>query len=308
MIESIDAPTIYDVPILMQKEKLDEVVLKKLHVKSTQKANLTQWNQFLKKFKEPKHEVNIGLIGKYVELKDAYKSIAEAFNHSGAANETKVNVHWIHSENLYPKNIASTLKNLDGVLVAPGFGSRGIDGKIEAIKFVRENNIPFFGICLGMQMATIEFARNVLGWKDAHSTEMKEYTQYPVIALMDEQKNIINKGGTMRLGSYSCSLSKNTKAFKAYGTVEIEERHRHRYEFNNEYKSDFEKAGFKCSGINPDSGLVEIIEIPKHPFFVAAQFHPEYKSTVMNPHPLFKAFVKAALIHHKSMDKKNKTS
>lgn len=308
VIESIDAPTIYDVPILMQKEKLDEVVLKKLHVKSTQKANLTQWNQFLKKFKEPKHEVNIGLIGKYVELKDAYKSIAEAFNHSGAANETKVNVHWIHSENLYPKNIASTLKNLDGVLVAPGFGSRGIDGKIEAIKFVRENNIPFFGICLGMQMATIEFARNVLGWKDAHSTEMKEYTQYPVIALMDEQKNIINKGGTMRLGSYSCSLSKNTKAFKAYGTVEIEERHRHRYEFNNEYKSDFEKAGFKCSGINPDSGLVEIIEIPKHPFFVAAQFHPEYKSTVMNPHPLFKAFVKAALIHHKSMEKKNKTS
>jgi len=308
VIESIDAPTIYDVPILMQKEKLDEVVLKKLHVKSTQKANLTQWNQFLKKFKEPKNEVNIGLIGKYVELKDAYKSIAEAFNHSGAANETKVNVHWIHSENLYTKNVASTLKNLDGVLVAPGFGSRGIDGKIEAIKFVRENNIPFFGICLGMQMATIEFARNVLGWKDAHSTEMKEYTKYPVIALMDEQKNIINKGGTMRLGSYSCLLSKNTKAFKAYGTTEIEERHRHRYEFNNEYKSDFEKAGFKCSGINPDSGLVEIIEIPKHPFFVAAQFHPEYKSTVMNPHPLFKAFVKAALAHHKTMNKKNKTT
>jgi len=304
VIESIDAPTIYDVPILMQKEKLDEVVLKKLHVKSTQKANLTQWNQFLKKFKEPKHEVNIGLIGKYVELKDAYKSIAEAFNHSGAAIETKVNVHWIHSENLYPKNVANTLKNLDGVLVAPGFGSRGIDGKIEAIKYVRENNIPFFGICLGMQMATIEFARNVLGWKDAHSTEMKEYTKYPVIALMDEQKNIINKGGTMRLGSYACVLSKNTKAYKAYGTAEIEERHRHRYEFNNEYKSDFEKAGFKCSGINPDSGLVEIIEIPKHPFFVAAQFHPEYKSTVMNPHPLFKAFIKAALNHHKNMSKK----
>lgn len=304
VIESIDAPTIYDVPILMQKEKLDEVVLKKLHVKSTQKANLTHWNQFLKKFKEPKHEVNIGLIGKYVELKDAYKSIAEAFNHSGAANETKVNVHWIHSENLYPKNVANTLKNLDGVLVAPGFGSRGIDGKIEAIKYVRENNIPFFGICLGMQMATIEFARNVLGWKDAHSTEMKEYTKYPVIALMDEQKNIINKGGTMRLGSYACVLSKNTKAYKAYGVSEIEERHRHRYEFNNEYKKDFEKAGFKCSGINPDSGLVEIIEIPKHPFFVAAQFHPEYKSTVMNPHPLFKAFIKAALTYHKSMSNK----
>jgi CTP synthase len=275
-----------------------------LHVKSTQKANLTQWNQFLKKFKEPKHEVNIGLIGKYVELKDAYKSIAEAFNHSGAAIETKVNVHWIHSENLYAKNVVNTLKNLDGVLVAPGFGSRGIDGKIEAIKYVRENNIPFFGICLGMQMATIEFARNVLGWKDAHSTEMKEYTKYPVIALMDEQKNIINKGGTMRLGSYACVLSKNTKAYKAYGTAEIEERHRHRYEFNNEYKSDFEKAGFKCSGINPDSGLVEIIEIPKHPFFVAAQFHPEYKSTVMNPHPLFKAFIKAALNHHKNVSKK----
>ncbi len=301
VIESIDAPTIYDVPILMQNEKLDEVVLKKLHVKSTQKPDLTQWNQFLKRYKEPKHEVNIGLVGKYVELKDAYKSIAEAFNHSGSANETRVNVHWIHSENLLPKNVASTLKGLDGILVAPGFGSRGIDGKLEAIRYVRENNIPFFGICLGMQMATIEFARNVLGWKDAHSTEMKENTKYPVIALMDEQKTVVNKGGTMRLGSYTCKLDKKSKAYKAYGTDVIEERHRHRYEFNNAYKSDFEKAGLKCMGMNPDTGLVEVIEIPTHPFFVAAQYHPEYKSTVMNPHPLFVAFVKAALAQKKSV-------
>jgi len=304
VIESIDAPTIYDVPLLMQKEKLDEVVLKKLKVKSTQKPNLTQWNKFLKRYKEPKHEVNIGLIGKYVELKDAYKSIAEAFNHSGSANETKVNVHWIHSENLYPKNVSNTIKNLDGVLVAPGFGSRGIDGKIEAIKFVRENNIPFFGICLGMQMATIEFARNVLGWKDAHSTEMKEYTKYPVIALMDEQKTVVNKGGTMRLGSYTCQLDKKSKAYKAYGQEIIEERHRHRYEFNNAYKADFEKAGLRCTGMNPDTGLVEVIEIPSHPYFVAAQYHPEYKSTVMNPHPLFVSFVKAALQYKKSKTNK----
>ncbi|MEY3597618.1 MAG: hypothetical protein RL521_40 [Bacteroidota bacterium] len=301
VIESIDAPTIYDVPILMQNEKLDEVVLKKLHVKSTVKPDLAQWNQFLKKYKEPKHEVNIGLVGKYVELKDAYKSIAEAFNHSGSANETKVNVHWIHSEELLPKNVAATLKGLDGILVAPGFGSRGIDGKLEAIRYVRENNIPFFGICLGMQMATIEFARNVLGWKDAHSTEMKENTAYPVIALMDEQKTVVNKGGTMRLGSYTCKLDKKSKAYKAYGTDVIEERHRHRYEFNNAYKSDFEKAGLKCTGMNPDTGLVEVVEIPTHPFFVAAQYHPEYKSTVMNPHPLFVAFVKAALAHKKGL-------
>ncbi len=304
VIESIDAPTIYDVPLLMQNEKLDEVVLKKLKVKSTVKPDLAQWNTFLKRYKEPKHEVNIGLIGKYVELKDAYKSIAEAFNHSGSANETKVNIHWIHSENLYPKNVAATVKNLDGVLVAPGFGSRGIDGKIEAIKFVRENNIPFFGICLGMQMATIEFARNVLGWKDAHSTEMKEYTKHPVIALMDEQKSVVNKGGTMRLGSYTCQLDKKSKAYKAYGTDVIEERHRHRYEFNNAYKADFEKAGLKCTGMNPDTGLVEVIEIPSHPYFVAAQYHPEYKSTVMNPHPLFVSFVKAALQYKKSKKKK----
>jgi CTP synthase len=301
VIESIDAPTIYDVPILMQNEKLDEVVLKKLHVKSTVKPDLAQWNQFLKKYKEPKHEVNIGLVGKYVELKDAYKSIAEAFNHSGSANETKVNIHWIHSEELLPKNVAATLKGLDGILVAPGFGSRGIDGKLEAIRYVRENNIPFFGICLGMQMATIEFARNVLGWKDAHSTEMKENTAYPVIALMDEQKTVVNKGGTMRLGSYTCKLDKKSKAYKAYGTDVIEERHRHRYEFNNAYKSDFEKAGLKCTGMNPDTGLVEVVEIPTHPFFVAAQYHPEYKSTVMNPHPLFVAFVKAALAHKKGL-------
>lgn len=293
VIQSIDAETIYDVPLLMQKEKLDEVVLRKLHLKSKSKLDLRKWEQFLLKLKNPKKQVNVGLVGKYVELKDAYKSIAEAFIHAGASIECKVNIQWIHSEEIFAKNVAAKLSNLDGILVAPGFGSRGIDGKIEAIKFAREKQIPFFGICLGMQIATIEFARNVLGFKDAHSTEMKAYTKHPVICLMEEQKSIVNKGGTMRLGSYPCALKKGSKAYKAYGKINVEERHRHRFEFNNEYKEAFEKAGMKCVGTNPKSGLVEIIELDKHPFFVASQFHPEYKSTVMNPHPLFVAFVKA---------------
>lgn len=299
VIESIDAETIYDVPVLMLEEKLDEVVLEKLGVKSKKKPDLKKWEDFLSRFKNPKSHVTIALVGKYVELKDAYKSIAEAFNHAGAANETHVDIKWVHSEEIYAKNVAEKLDGVDGILVAPGFGSRGIDGKIEAIRFARENNIPFFGICLGMQIATIEFARNVLGLTDAHSTEMKEYTQHPVICLMAEQKTIVNKGGTMRLGSYPCKVVKGSKAYKAYGKDMIEERHRHRFEFNNDYKEMYEKAGFKATGINPDSNLVEIIELDNHPYFVAAQFHPEYKSTVMNPHPLFVSFVKAALVKAK---------
>jgi CTP synthase len=295
VIQSIDAETIYDVPVLMQEEKLDEVVLEKLSVKSKKKPDLKKWMEFLNRYKHPKSTVTIALVGKYVELKDSYKSIAEAFNHSGAANEVHVDIRWVHSEEIFPKNVEEKLGDVDGILVAPGFGSRGIDGKIEAIKFARENNIPFFGICLGMQMATIEFARNVLGLADAHSSEMKEYTQHPVICLMAEQKSIVNKGGTMRLGSYPCKVLKGTKAYKAYGSEHVDERHRHRFEFNNDYKEMFEKAGFKATGINPDSGLVEIIEIENHPYFLAAQFHPEYKSTVMNPHPLFVSFVKAAM-------------
>lgn len=294
VIESIDAETIYDVPLLMLEEKLDEVVLEKLNVKSKKKPDLKKWTDFLDRYKNPKSKVTIALVGKYVELKDAYKSIVEAFNHSGAANETQVDIRWVHSEEIYAKNVEEKLHGIHGLLVAPGFGSRGIDGKIEAIRYARENKIPFFGICLGMQVATIEFARNVLGYADAHSTEMKEYTQHPVICLMAEQKSVVNKGGTMRLGSYPCRLSKGSKALKAYGKELIDERHRHRFEFNNDYKVIFEKAGFKCTGINPDSGLVEIIELDNHPYFVAAQFHPEYKSTVMNPAPLFVSFVKAA--------------
>ena len=300
VIQSIDAETIYDVPVLMQEEKLDEVVLEKLSVKSKKKPDLKKWMEFLNRYKHPKSTVTIALVGKYVELKDSYKSIAEAFNHSGAANEVHVDIRWVHSEEIFPKNVEEKLGDVDGILVAPGFGSRGIDGKIEAIKFARENNIPFFGICLGMQMATIEFARNVLGLADAHSSEMKEYTQHPVICLMAEQKSIVNKGGTMRLGSYPCKVLKGTKAYKAYGSELVDERHRHRFEFNNDYKEMFEKAGFKATGINPDSGLVEIIEIENHPYFLAAQFHPEYKSTVMNPHPLFVSFVKAAMERKRS--------
>ena len=300
VIQSIDAETIYDVPVLMQEEKLDEVVLEKLGVKSKKKPDLKKWMEFLNRYKNPKSTVTIALVGKYVELKDSYKSIAEAVNHSGAANEVHVDIRWVHSEEIFPKNVEEKLGDVDGILVAPGFGSRGIDGKIEAIKFARENNIPFFGICLGMQMATIEFARNVLGLADAHSSEMKEYTKHPVICLMAEQKSVVNKGGTMRLGSYPCKVVKGSKAYKAYGTERVDERHRHRFEFNNDYKEMFEKAGFKATGINPDSGLVEIIEIENHPYFLAAQFHPEYKSTVMNPHPLFVSFVKAAMERKRS--------
>ncbi len=294
VIQSIDASTIYDVPLLMLNEGFDTVVLQKLGMKNKRKPDLKKWNQFLERFKNPKAEVKIGLIGKYVELKDAYKSIAEAFIHAGAENETKVNIEWIHSEDISHKNSAKKLGNLDGILVAPGFGSRGIDGKIEAIRYARENKVPFFGICLGMQCAVIEFARNVLNMKDAHSTEMKEYTPFPVINLMAEQKSISNLGGTMRLGSYPCELVEGSKAQKAYKSIDIEERHRHRFEFNNDYLELFVESGMVPTGLNPESGLVEIVEVQDHPWFVGAQFHPEYKSTVAAPHPLFVGFVKAA--------------
>jgi CTP synthase len=294
VIESRDAESIYDVPLLMQEEELDKVVLEKLNLSSKTIPNLDDWKSFLQRLKNPTTEINIALIGKYVELKDSYKSISESFIHAGVANECRVNVRWIHSEKLTKENVSIELKEMDGILVAPGFGSRGIAGKIEAVRFARENNIPFFGICLGMQCAVIEFARNVLGLKDAHTTEISEDTKNPVISMMEEQKNISNMGGTMRLGAYKCELKPDSKAAIAYKTEKITERHRHRYEFNNNYLEKFEEKGMIATGKNPESGLVEVIEIPSHPWFVGAQFHPEYKSTVAKPHPLFVAFVKAS--------------
>ncbi|MBS1526820.1 MAG: CTP synthase [Bacteroidetes bacterium] len=295
VIESIDASTIYDVPLLMLKEQLDKTVLTKLRLSHKNEPDLESWKEFLGRLKNPTSEVRIGLVGKYVELPDAYKSINEAFIHAGAKNECKVRVTYIPSEQLTPENAVERLKGLHGVLVAPGFGERGFEGKIEAIRYVRENNIPFFGICLGMQCAVVEFGRNVLGLTNANSTEMNEFTPYPVIAMMEEQKKIKNKGGTMRLGAYSCDVKKGTKAYGIYGKTHISERHRHRFEFNNEYLKQYEEAGMLPSGINPDNNLVEIIELKKHPFFIGGQFHPELKSTVANPHPLFVNFVAASL-------------
>ncbi len=294
VIESIDAPTIYDVPLLMLKEHLDKTVLAKLKLSSSKEPDLESWKDFLGKLKNPTKDVRIGLVGKYVELPDAYKSIIESFIHAGASNECKVNVEYIHSEHINADNVKEKLGHLHGVLVAPGFGSRGIEGKLDAIQFVRENNIPFFGICLGMQCAVIEFARNVLKMKGAHSTEMDDKTKYPVIDMMAEQKKIKNKGGTMRLGSYACEIQKGTKAHSIYGKSRIKERHRHRFEFNNKFLKQFNEAGMITSGVNPETELVEIIELKNHPFFVAGQFHPELKSTVANPHPLFVKFVEAA--------------
>lgn len=299
VIESRDAETIYDVPMLMLAEELDKVVLEKLGLTAKTTPDLDSWKAFLDRHKHPKSEVNIGLIGKYVELKDSYKSISEAFIHAGAQNECKVNLKWIHSEKLTPENVDNELSGLDGILVAPGFGSRGINGKIDAVRYARENNIPFFGICLGMQCAVIEFARNVLGFEDAHTTEIAEDCKYPVISMMEEQKHIANLGGTMRLGAYKCELKPKSKASMAYNSDVISERHRHRFEFNNDYLEQFEQNGMIATGRNPDTGLVEIVEIPSHPWFVGAQFHPEYKSTVANPHPLFVSFVKASLENKK---------
>lgn len=299
VIEALDAETIYDVPILMRKEKLAERVLSKLKMPNKNEPNLDQWKTFLGKLKNPTDEVTIGLVGKYVELPDAYKSIAEAFIHAGAVNECKVNIEWISSETITIENCPSILGKLDGILVAPGFGERGVEGKITAIKYIRESKIPFFGICLGMQCAVIEFARNVLHLKGASSTELDEKTKHPVIDLMEEQKKVTDKGGTMRLGAYPCELKKGSKASAVYGKTKISERHRHRYEFNNRYLKQIEDAGLMATGINPDTGLVEVVELKDHPWFIGTQYHPELKSTVLNPHPLFVKFVEAAMEHKK---------
>lgn len=294
VIEAPDASTIYEVPLLMMNEQLDLIVLQKMNIANYGEADLHRWKEFLDKLKYPKAKLTIGLIGKYVELQDAYKSILEAFIHAGAINECKVQVVPIHSESLTPENVAEKLETLDGLLVAPGFGHRGIEGKITAVKHARESGLPFFGICLGMQMAIIEYGRNVLGIRDAHSTEMAPDTEGAVIDMMEEQKSITAKGGTMRLGAYKCQIKTGTLAHKIYGTTTISERHRHRYEFNNEYLDIYEKNGMVASGMNPETGLVEIIELPDHPFFIGSQYHPELKSTVENPHPLFVHFVAAA--------------
>ena len=304
VIEATDMSTIYEVPLEMLREKLDVICMKKLHIPIEREPDMTKWRAFLDKLKYPKSKVTIGLIGKYVELQDAYKSILESFIHAGAMNECKVVVQNIHSEFLTQENVAEKLRNLDGLLVAPGFGHRGIEGKIVAIQYARENNLPFFGICLGMQMSVVEYARNVIGWKDAHSTEMNPDTPYAVIGLMEEQKKITVKGGTMRLGAYTCELTPGSRAATIYGNTTISERHRHRYEFNGQYLADFEKAGMIPSGRNPESGLVEMVELPDHPFFVGCQFHPELKSTVEAPAPLFVHFIAAAKQY--AEDKTNK--
>ena len=293
VIQSIDAETIYDVPILMYKEGLDKVVMKRLGMEADNQPDLTQWQSFLKRHKNPKDTVTIGLIGKYVELQDSYKSILESFVHAGAANEVEVRVMPIHSSYLEEKDVQEKIAKLDGILVAPGFGERGIEGKINAVKYVREHKIPFFGICLGMQMAVIEYARNVLQLSKANSVEMDTNTPHPVISLMDEQRNIAQKGGTMRLGAWTCAIEKDTLLQKVYKSDLIKERHRHRYEFNDAYYEQFKKHGMIASGVNPETKLVEAIELPEHPWFVGVQYHPEYSSTVANPHPLFVDFVNA---------------
>jgi len=300
VIEARDASSIYDVPILMQSEELDKVVLEKLGLPKKSSHNLSEWKSFLDKLRNPKSEVKIALIGKYVELKDSYKSISEAFIHGGVSNETKVIVKWLHSDDLTKETIKKELSDVNGILVAPGFGSRGITGKLLAVEYARKNNVPFLGICLGMQCAVIEFARNVLKLENAHSTEISAKTKNPVISMMEEQKSISNFGGTMRLGAYKCQLKAKSKIAEAYGTEQISERHRHRYEFNDTYLEQFEKAGMIATGFNPESGLVEVCEIPDHPWYVGVQFHPEYKSTVNKPHPLFVGFIKASIKNKKT--------
>ncbi|GAC1380722.1 MAG: CTP synthase [Ginsengibacter sp.] len=300
VIEAADASTIYEVPITMLHEKLDMIVLKKLKISNYHEPDLDKWKEFLNKLKHPKSKVTIGLIGKYIELQDAYKSILESFIHAGAMNDCKVVVQNVHSEYITEENVAEKLGELDGLLVAPGFGFRGVEGKISAVKYARENDLPFFGICLGMQMAAIEFARNVLNIADANSTEMDANTPNPVIDMMEEQKKITIKGGTMRLGSFPCDLKSGSLANKIYEADQISERHRHRWEFNNSYLEQFEKAGMIASGTNPETGLVEIIELPNHPFFIGVQYHPELKSTVENPQPIFVNFIKAAKVFAES--------
>ena len=295
VIEAQDAETIYAVPLLMSKQKLDQVVLSRLGLPLKGEVDLEGWKEFLYKLRYPKHEVEIGLVGKYVELKDSYKSIAESFIHAGAANECKVNIRWIHSEKLEVETAAAHLQGLHGILVAPGFGERGFEGKLATVRYAREHSIPFFGICLGMQAAVIEFARNAVGLADANSTEINPKTPHPVIDMMEDQKKISTMGGTMRLGANECLLSEDSLAHRIYRRREISERHRHRFELNNAYLEQLQSAGLKASGINPQTGLVEMIELENHPWFVGVQFHPEYKSTVSNPHPLFVRFVAAAM-------------
>ena len=295
VIESIDAETIYDVPILMQKERLDKVVLKKLGLSTIKSSKMDRWKVFLDKLKNSNKTVNIGLVGKYVELQDSYKSILESLTHAGVANEVKVNIITIHSESIEDKNLSEMLEKLNGIIVAPGFGERGMQGKISAIRYSRENHVPFLGICLGMQMAVIEYARNVLKLEDVNSTEMKEDCKNPIISLMENQKSILNKGGTMRLGAWDCELLKNSKTEKIYNKKVISERHRHRYELNNKYLDQLNKWDLIPSGFNPETNLVEIIEHKKHPWFIGVQFHPEYSSTVLEPHPLFKSFINSSV-------------
>jgi CTP synthase len=294
VIEAADAPTIYEVPLAMMREKLDLICLKKLNIPTYNEPELGKWKEFLDKLKYPKSKVTIGLIGKYIELQDAYKSILESFVHAGAINECQVQIVNVHSEYITDNNVSEKLAGLNGLLVAPGFGNRGVEGKIIAVKFARERGLPFFGICLGMQMAVIEYARNVLGLTEANSTEMVPQTKDPVIDLMEEQKQITAKGGTMRLGAYPCEIKEGSLAHTIYGKTSVSERHRHRWEFNNKYLEQFEKAGMVASGKNPATNLVEIIELPQHPFFIGVQYHPELKSTVESPQPVFVHFIKAA--------------
>ena len=307
VIEAMDASTIYEVPLLMLREKLDLICLKKLNITEYGEPVLDKWKGFLDKLKYPKSKITIGLIGKYVELQDAYKSILESFVHAGAMNEVKVNIVNVHSEFITHENVADKLELLDGLLVAPGFGLRGIEGKIIAVQYAREHKLPFFGICLGMQMAVIEFARNVLGFKDAHSTEMDANTTNPVISMMEEQKNIDMMGGTMRLGTYPCDILPGSLAEAVYQSTLIEERHRHRYEFNNAYLERMEAAGLVASGKNPETGLVEIVELLNHPFFIGVQFHPELKSTVEAPAPLFVSFIAAAKTYSEAKHSSKRT-
>lgn len=302
VIECMDAPTIYEVPLMMHEEELDIVVMRHLHLDTSKEPDLAEWKNFLTRFKNPQKTIKIALVGKYVELPDAYKSISESFVHAGAANNVKVDLQYIQSENIDESNVAEKLAGMSGILVAPGFGGRGIEGKITAVRYARENNIPFFGICLGMQCAVIEFARNVLGYKDANSAEMDTKTPHKVVDLMESQKNITGMGGTMRLGAYPCEIKPGTLAERVYGTTHISERHRHRYEFNNDYLAEYEANGMIASGMNPDNHLVEIVEIPSHRFFIAGQFHPELQSTVLKPHKLFTAFVAAAKAFSEEVD------
>ncbi len=299
VMESIDVPTIYEVPLKMHEQHLDEVVLDKLNLPADKEPDMAAWSAFVEKVKHPSKKIEIALVGKYTELPDAYKSICESFIHAGAVNDCKVKLRYVNSEKITHENVATQLGKMAGILVAPGFGNRGIEGKIEAVRFARENNVPFLGICLGMQCAVIEFARHALNLADANSSEMEQTTTHPVIDLMEEQKGVTAKGGTMRLGAYPCTLKKGSKVAAAYGKLNISERHRHRYEFNNDYLEQFEAAGMKAVGVNPDTNLVEVVEIENHPWFVGTQYHPEYKSTVLSPSPLFVAFVKAALEHAK---------